>query len=174
MDKLLATFRTILVPVASRYCVFLLTTFSHGDILIHNLATPRAEANRSVCTAVIEVGAIRSLRHHSLSPTIQAYDLRRSSIRLRRGPRPWPWMNGNASFEARLCELRRDVAPGVLMGPRVYPWGSISYIFVSKVLRVATIDRTLSAYLADSYQLFLETQPLACALLYSIETVSKR
>ena len=48
-----------------------------------------------------------------------------SSIRLRRGPRPWPWMNGTASFEAGSCELRRDVAPGVLMGARAYPWGSV-------------------------------------------------
>jgi hypothetical protein len=34
-------------------------------------------------------------------------------------------MNGNASFEAPFCELRRDVAPGVLNGPRAHPWGSM-------------------------------------------------
>ena len=47
------------------------------------------------------------------------------TIRLRKGSRPLPWMNGNASFEVRFCLLRRDVAPAVLMGLRVYRWGSM-------------------------------------------------
>ncbi len=73
LDKLFTTIQTILVSFTSAFCVFLFSTLFDGDVFIHDLATHRAEAHRSVSAPVIEVGAIVCPRYHLFFLSVQDY-----------------------------------------------------------------------------------------------------